>query len=269
MFTTSETIKDLEVLEGRRLLHEFFHDRRVKNTFELRTLLECWRLCRVATDLQFADGRRIRFETSLGFKLGTRVFAEEILGVYYFNFIQGWVYFGAMLVLVAVGGYLAGLPVWVAWAGFGLEAFFLLLLAIVTAYAPTEDGQPGSGRGAGDALLNTMSTSMREMTNSVSDLFRLVSQTDIRQDVLLTRLTENIAKIQGESVRQYSEHLQQTNTILHETRALLQNRFDALLEAQREQARIVGDMARMITSAPQNGTAALTPVPDDPGRAGS
>lgn len=235
MLSTSETVKDLETIEGRRLLHDFYHDRRVKNALEARTLLECWKLCRQGTDLQFGDGRRIRFETNLGFKLGTRVFLEEIVSVYYHNFLQGLVYAGAMVVLLAVALYLAGHSLWYAIGGLILEAFFLLSLAVVTAYSRSEDVASSAGSlSAQDNLLSSINSSIHEMTSAVSDLFRLISQTDIRQDVLLTRLTESLGKANSENVRRYSEKLEQTNALLREINETSRAQLQSLLQQQQQ-----------------------------------
>jgi hypothetical protein len=217
LLDTSETIKDLEIPEGRRLLHDFFHDRRLKHTFEFRTLLDCWKMCRRGTEIQFSDGRRVRFETHLGAKLGTRVFFEEVVSRYYFNFIQGLVYAGAVIILVTVGMYLAGYAFWFALAGFALEALFLLMLSVVTAYAPNEDPAIAPhGLALPENLLSSINSTVREMTNAVSDLFRLISQSDIRQDVLLTRLTEHLSKINGENIRLYAERTERMNETLVE-----------------------------------------------------
>lgn len=235
MLSTSETVKDLETIEGRRLLHDFYHDRRVKNALETKTLVECWRLCRQGTDLQFGDGRRIRFETNLGFKLGTRVFLEEIVGVYYHNFVQGLVYFGAMIVLLTVALYLAGYSLWYAIAGLALEALFLLSLAVVTAYGRSEDSAAQAGTiGLQDNLLSSINSSIHEMTNAVSDLFRLISQTDIRQDVLLSRLTEGFGKMNNETARRYTDKLEQTNELLREMNELSRTHLQTLIQQQQQ-----------------------------------
>lgn len=215
MINTTETVRDIEVPEGRRLLHEFYHERRLKHTLELRTLLDSWKFCIKGREVQFDDGRRVRFETTLGVKLGTRVCLEEIVGTYYFNFIQGLVYGGAMLVLISVGLYLAGAPVWVAVAGFGFEALLLLFFAVVTAYSPPTDVQSSVHSGSSsDALMSTLNSSVRDMTNAISDLFRLVSQTDIRQDVLLTRLSEFLAKSNADNTRMLSDKLDEIHSTL-------------------------------------------------------
>ncbi|MCZ7556892.1 MAG: hypothetical protein M5R41_10875 [Bacteroidia bacterium] len=237
MFNTSETIKDLESIEGRRLLHEFFHDRRVKNFSEIRTLFECWKVCRSATNIQLGDGRRMRFESSLGMKLGTRVFFEEIVSTYYYNTIQGLVYFGAMLVLVGVGLYLSGYDLLFALGGLAIEALFLLLLATVTAFSRNDEpGTAVTPTGLSDTLISSINSSIREMTTAVSDLFRLISQTDIRQDVLLTKLTENYSRINSDNARKYLDRMDQTNALFREqaeaTQALLHN----LLQQQQQMA---------------------------------
>lgn len=234
MYTTSETVKDLETVEGRRLLHDFFHDRRVKNTFEAKTLIECWKLCRRGTDLQFGDGRRVRFETNLGFRLGTRVFLEEIVSVHYYNFVQGLVYAGAMIVLLTVALYLAGYSLWFAIAGLASEAFLLLLLAIVTTYSGEEETAHAGGHGMQDNLLGSINKSIHEMTNAVSDLFRLVSQADIRQDVMLARLTESIGKLNNDNVRRYAEKLEQTNALLREMNETSRAQLQTLLQQQQQ-----------------------------------
>lgn len=257
MLNTSETIKDLEIIEGRRLLHDFYHDRRVKNSFELRTLFDCWRLCRKGTEVQFGDGRRVRFETYLGWKLGTRVFVEEILSRYYFNFIQGLVYLGALIVLITLALYLAGQTVWFAYAGFMVEALFLLLLAVVTAYSPNDDLHASPhGLNLPETLLSSINTSIHEMTNAVSDLFRLISQTDIRQDVLLTRLTESISKMNAESSHSFAEKLDQTNGILKEYAEISRARLDSILHSQREAV----EKAAQLLEAMERGREGGSPV---------
>ncbi len=179
-------------------------------------MLDCWRLCRRAREIQFSDGRRVQFETNLGLKIGSRVFFEEIVGTYYYNSVLGLVYFGSTVLLVAVGLYLAGYPLWIPLAGFGLEALFLLMLAVVTAY--TRPDEPTSNRGAAFAepALQSLNGTVREMTNAVSDLFRLMSQSDLRQDVLLTRLTEYMNKSNAEQMRVQGERLAETNDLLRE-----------------------------------------------------
>ena len=195
-------------------MHEFFHERRVKNTFEFRTAVECWRLCRNAVEVQFGDGRRVRFESNLGLKLGTRVFLEEIIGRYYYNAIQGLVYGGATLILISIALFLLGYSMWFALASFFLEAAFLLFLSIATAYQPPEDSVSPYALGLPENVLVSISNSVREMTNAVSDLFRLFSQTDIRQDMLLTRLTEYLSKANSENTRLFIEKLEETNALL-------------------------------------------------------
>ncbi|MBE0642449.1 MAG: hypothetical protein IH600_00035 [Bacteroidetes bacterium] len=247
MLSTSETIKDLEVFEGRRLLRDFYHERRVKNAIEIKTLLECWKLCRRGTEVHFSDGRRVRLETNLGVRLGTRIFLEEIVSRNHYNLIQGLVYAGAMIVLVAVALYLAGSTLWIAMGAFLIEALFLLLLAMVTAYSPVDDAPSSSGSlGLSENLLTSINGSIHEMTNAVSDLFRLISQADIRQDVLLTRLTENISKLNAESTRKYSEKLEQTNALLRElnenSRAQLQGIIQQQQQSMQQTRRLIGLM---------------------------
>jgi hypothetical protein len=235
LLSTAETIRDLEVFEGRRLLRDFYHERQVKNTFEITTLLECWKLCRRGTEVHFNDGRRVRLETNLGVRLGTRVFLEEIVSRRHFNLIQGLVYGGAMLVLLAVALYLVGYSVWIPMVAFLLEALFLLMLALVTAYTPPDDQVAGIGAlGLSDNLLTSINGSIHEMTNAVSDLFRLISQTDIRQDVLLTRLTESIGKMNTENMRKYGDRVDQTNILLREINENMRTQLQAMLEQQQQ-----------------------------------
>jgi len=235
LLSTSETIKDLDVQEGRRLLRDFYHERCVKNAMEIRTLLETWKLCRRGTEVHFNDGRRVRLETNLGVRLGTRVFLEEIVSRRHFNFIQGLVYAGAMIVLIAVALYLAGSSLWIAMAAFLLEAIFLLLLAMVTAYSPVDDASAtGGALGLSENLLTSINGSIREMTNAVSDLFRLISQTDIRQDVLLTRLTDSIGKLNTENARKYAEKQEQTNALLRELNDVLRMQLQTVQQQQQQ-----------------------------------
>jgi hypothetical protein len=235
LLSTTETVKDLDVFEGRRLLRDFYHERRVKNAFELKTLMECWKLCRRGTEVRFSDGRRVRLETNLGFRLGTRLFLEELVSRHHYNIIQGMVYVGAMLVLVAVALYLADYSLWIAVAAFLIEALLLLLLATVTAYSPPAESPTGAlAYGLSENLLTSINGSIQEMTNAVSDLFRLISQTDIRQDVLLTRLTDSIGKMNAENIRKYSEKLEQTNALLRELNENSRLQLQGLINQQQQ-----------------------------------
>lgn len=218
MNTASESIKDLEIPEGRLILHEFYHDRRIQVKMEIAIVLECWRLCKRGTEIQLSDGRIILIENPLGFRLGTRVCIEEIIGRYYYNSVQGWVYFGAMVLLIFVGLRLGGvIPERAALIGVGIEAFMLFLLAVVTYYSPSDDVSPSSyPLRSSDNLLSSINQSVQGMTNAVSDLFRLISQTDMRQDVLLTRLTEYISKVSAENTRLQIEKMGETNKNLRD-----------------------------------------------------
>jgi uncharacterized protein YukE len=219
MLTTAETIRSLQVPEGRRLYRDFFYDRLLRNNRVFQTLIECWKLAVRGLDLQISDGRSIHFETYLGRRLGTRVFLEEILGRYYYNTIQGWVYIAAIVLIVGVGLYLGGYDFRFAIAGFALQAFFLLLLAIVTMFSPMEDSAAPDSMGMSEPQMTALNRAVKDMTNAVTDIFRLISQTDFRQDVLLTKLTENQAKIMSSSTRQMIDTLEETNRILSDLRA--------------------------------------------------
>lgn len=255
MLNTSETIKDLEVPEGRKLLHDFFHERRLRHLLEVRTLLDCWRLCRKGTVIQFGDGRRVQFETYLGTKLGTRVFFEEIISKYFYNFILGLVYAGSVIVLITVGLYLFGYPFWYPLGGFALEAMFLLSMAVVTAYSPYDEGaNTAQSTVLTETLLTSINNTVREMTNAVSDLFRLISQADIRQDVLLTRLTDHLSKINAENFREYADSLDRTNAVIGEFAASVQDMNQNLLD---ERAQILKGMERMLA-----GISGIGPVKD-------
>ncbi len=254
MNNAAESLKDLEIPEGRVLLNEFYHDRRIRHKIELATIQDCWRLCKRGTEVQFSDGRVIQIENPLGFRLGTRVCIEEIIGRYYYNSVQGWVYFGAMVLLIFVGLRLGGvIPEKAALIGVGIEAFMLFILAVVTYYSPSEEIGGGSVsfdlKKNPDTLLSSINQSVQGMTNAVSDLFRLISQTDMRQDVLLTRLTEYISKVSAENTRLQIEKLEETNRnlmLFGETLGRLQN------EIAGEQLKKLGETNNALQSL--NGT---------------
>ncbi len=219
MITPVDTLRSLQIPEGRRLYREYFNDRLLRNARMLQTLIDCWKLAVRGIDLQFSDGRSFRFETHLGRRFGTRLFLEEVLSRYYYNTIQGWVYVSAVFLIVGVGLNLAGYDFRIALAGFAMQAFFLLLLAIVTAYGPMEDAAASpEAAGMNENQFIALNRAVHDMTNAVSDLFRLISQTDFRQDVLLSKLTENQAKITAAGTAQFIETLQETNTILADLR---------------------------------------------------
>jgi hypothetical protein len=237
---TAETLKDLEVPEGRRLLHDFYHDRRLKHLLEFRTLFDCWKMARKGTEILFSDGRRVRFETHLGAKLGTRVFFEEIVSRYYSNFVQGLVYLGGVFVLIGVGLYLAGFPFWIPLATFAVEALFLVALAFITAYTPAVDVlSPQGSMALPETLLASINSTVREMTNAVSDLFRLIAQSDIRQDVLLTRLTEHLSKVTSDNTGQFTGKIDQLTRTVETYMASVRSLQEDMLRRQSELQRLL------------------------------
>lgn len=149
--------------------------------------------------------------------------------------VLGLVYAGAMLVLIAVALYLVGLTLWIAMGAFLIEAALLLLLAMLTAFSPSDEEAAGVGAlGLSENLLTSIDGSIHEMTSAVSNLFRLISQTDIRQDVLLTRLTDNISKLNTESTRKYGEKLEQTNVLLRELNDNSRAQLQGILQQQQQ-----------------------------------
>ena len=207
-------------------------------------------------EIQFNDGRRVRFETNLGFKLGSRVFFEEIVGRYYYNVITGFVYGGAVLVLMALVVYLAGyVDETMALIAFSIEALLLLLLALVTAYSPNEDISGANALGVSENLLSSMNSTVREMTNAVSDLFRLISQSDIRQDVLLTRLTDHLAKVNAENMRQYGDKLDETNALLRRFLEDSNRRHEELTQRNIDALRDIRSAVEMLPRGPDTGRA--------------
>lgn len=198
--------------------------------------------------IQFGDGRRVQFDTFLGAKLGTRVFFEEIVSRYYYNFVLGLVYIGSVIVLIAVAMYLLGYSFWLPLGGFLIEACFLLALAIVTAYSPYEEAASASQSAAlSESLLTSINSTVREMTNAVSDLFRLISQSDIRQDVLLTRLTDHLSKINAENFRHYSDRLDHTNELISEFITSVHDMNRNLVE---ERSQVLLGMTRLLEALP-------------------
>jgi hypothetical protein len=153
------------------------------------------------------------------------------------------VYGGAMIVLAAVAVYLAGYALWVAIAAFALESFLLLLFAIATAYSPNDEFNSTTSAGASEGLLASMNSTVREMTNAVSDLFRLISQSDIRQDVLLTRLTEHLSKTNADTVRQVGDKIDETNNLL---RLFLETTYQNQVEIARQNAAALQETRRTL-----------------------
>ncbi len=223
------------------MLREYFQERRTRNQSEFRTLSQCWRLATRGLEVQFLDGRRMGLETNLGRKVGRRVFMEEIIHRYYFGIVQGLVYGGAVAVMVTVALYLLwSISVVVPVAAFTLEVLALLLYAIVVAYSPVE---VVSGRlDSNDQVLLSLHNAVAEMTTAVSDLTRLLSQTDVRQEVVLSRLVDRQDRFMAQGMKGVIDAMADTSEQL---RRLLN-----FLSAGSEEERRRKDLLDFLTARP-------------------
>jgi hypothetical protein len=113
------------------------------------------------------------------------------------------------------------------------------------------------GMAMNENQMQSLNRAVHDMTNAVTDIFRLISQTDFRQDVLLTKLTESQAKITAAGTRQFIDTLEETNRILADLRGSVGGRSTDTSEAP--EASSNDDKLREFLTRPRSGVAS----PDD------
>ncbi len=135
-------IDNLASLQGRRLLQKYWYENLVEGRrWKLGLMFTTLRLCMFGRTLYFADAQQpIMIDHTLGLRLGTRVWMEEISYKHFMGTVQALVYLGAVVLLIFVGLRFANLiNERTSLVGIGIEAFMLFMLFVVMFFTPDEE----------------------------------------------------------------------------------------------------------------------------------
>lgn len=167
-------IDNLASVQGRRLLQKYWYE----NLFEGRRwkiglMFTTWRLCVGGRTLYLADAQQpVTVDHTLGLRLGTRVWMEEISYKHFMGTVQALVYLGAVVLLIFVGLRFANLiNERTSLIGIGIEAFMLFMLFVVMFFTPEEefaDVERGSSA-EGDDAKEYLSV-FKEIYNELQDI---------------------------------------------------------------------------------------------------
>ncbi len=135
------TIETLSSVHGRALLRDIYRELRFeRQVSSLVVLTTMWRICSTERELIRMTKRDVVVLHPLGIWAGTSLWMQEVINRFFYSAINAFVYFGAALLLVAVGLNRTrvietpGLVV----AGVILEALLLMLLFVVMFFTPPE-----------------------------------------------------------------------------------------------------------------------------------
>lgn len=196
-------LETMSSAQGRALLREIYREfrfeRQVSATATLRLL---WQICTSERELFRLTRREAVVLHPLGVWAGTVLWMQEVVNRYYYSSINAFVYFGAALLLLAVG--LNRTKVIetqaVVVAGILLEAILLIVLFTVMFFTPPEEPESPEQKGqAGgtmtDELLRELGEIGRDYAAMAVQLESIAaSLTDVvdRQDVMLRQVSESV-----------------------------------------------------------------------------
>lgn len=196
------TIETLSSVHGRALLRDIYRELRFeRQVSSLLVLTTMWRICSTERELIRMTKRDVVVLHPLGIWAGTSLWMQEVINRFFYSAINAFVYFGAALLLVAVGLNRTrvietpGLVV----AGVILEALLLMLLFVVMFFTPPEEiEQTTSNNGqsaAAEELLRelgeigrdyaAMAVQLETIAGTLNDLVE-------RQDTMIVQMRDGV-----------------------------------------------------------------------------
>lgn len=196
------TIETLSSVHGRALLRDIYRELRFeRQVSSLVVLTTMWRICSTERELIRMTKRDVVVLHPLGIWAGTSLWMQEVVNRFFYSAINAFVYFGAALLLVAVGLNRTrvietpGLVV----AGVILEALLLMLLFVVMFFTPPEESeQTTSNNGqsaAAEELLRelgeigrdyaAMAVQLETIAGTLNDLVE-------RQDTMIVQMRDGV-----------------------------------------------------------------------------
>lgn len=196
------TIETLASVHGRTLLRDIYRELRFERQVSaLVTLTTLWRICTTERELIRTTKRDVVVLHPLGIWAGTALWMQEVVNRFFYSAVNAFVYFGASVLLVAVGlnrTRVIDTPAIVV-AGVILEALLLLMLFVVMFFTPPEDIEASSSTspqsGAAEELLRelgeigrdyaAMAVQLETIAGTLNDLVE-------RQDTMIVQMRDGV-----------------------------------------------------------------------------
>ncbi|MCX6140132.1 MAG: hypothetical protein NTX15_04765 [Candidatus Kapabacteria bacterium] len=196
------TIETLASVHGRTLLRDIYRELRFERQVSaLVTLTTLWRICTTERELIRMTKRDVVVLHPLGLLSGTALWMQEVVNRFFYSAVNAFVYFGASILLVAVGlnrtrvietpGLVVG--------GVILEALLLLLLFVVMFFTPPEDLESASASSEQSAATEEL---LRELGEIGRDYAAMAVQLETiagtlndlveRQDTMIVQMRDGV-----------------------------------------------------------------------------
>lgn len=196
------TIETLSSVHGRTLLREIYRELRFERQVSaLITLTAMWRICTTERELIRMTKRDVVVLHPLGIWSGSALWMQEVVNRFFYSAINAFVYFGAALLLVAVGLNRTGVietPGLVV-AGVILEAVLLMMLFVVMFFTPPVESEPESTSGEQSAATEEL---LRELGEIGRDYAAMAVQLETiagtlndlveRQDTMIVQMRDGV-----------------------------------------------------------------------------
>lgn len=226
----SFSLSNLATSDGRNAYQKYWHDLVVEQqNLVVPSLFRLWRTAVRGTSFNVTTaGESYRIAHPLGFRLGTRIFMEEVVVSHYFNNVQALVYLGAVLLLIFLALRFAGLlSEQVALIGIGIEVMMLLMLFAVLFYTPEDTPDTIAAESPSDDDDRAAATGddlgvIREVLEELEDIGGTYATLGMKLETLaqsqesgLKELNSHVERIRGlELLETHAERLETTNELL-------------------------------------------------------
>jgi len=149
-------LETLSSVQGRTLLRDIYRELRFERQLSaVATLKITWQICTTERELFRLTRRNVVVLHPLGLWAGTSLWMQEVVNRFYYAPINAFVYFGAAMLLVAVGlnrTRVVETPALVV-AGVILEALLLVALFGVMFFTPPEEPDAGATGNGGSSSM--------------------------------------------------------------------------------------------------------------------
>jgi methyl-accepting chemotaxis protein len=190
----------LASVAGRSLVRDIFRELRFERQLgSIAAFSALWRICTTERELATLTRREVVVLHPLGLWSGTALWMQEIVHRFAYSAINAFVYFGAALLLVAVGLNRTGVieSPGVIVAGIVLEALLLVLLFVVLFFAPADEGEHdvNAPNAYAEEMIREMGEISRDyaaMAVQLETISATLSDVTDRQDVMVASMKDSV-----------------------------------------------------------------------------
>ena len=196
-------ITTLATLEGRSILRDIFRELRFdREMSSMSVIILTWRICAKESELRRFSSRDVKVLHSLGFLSGTSLWLQEIINRFYYSTINSFVYFGAAILLLAVGmrRIYDFVPDWVVISSISLEASLLAFMFFIMYFSPIDEGSNDEqtelerGKEFSDLLreVGEISRDYASMAVRLEQITEAMKEMSIRQEALISTTRDSV-----------------------------------------------------------------------------